>query len=114
MYVVLCVLDNPEHLDEVLEGWDTIGVSGATILASTGVNRRRRASQEGASLMRGGGGEHHCTLFVIVPDIEIASRCLEAVEGVTGSLDHPDTGVLAAWPLSLVKGVPALPKKREV
>ncbi len=118
MYIVLFVLDNPGYLDAVLDAWDTIGVSGATIIESTGINRRKRAALVGSGLMAGinrlmsSDVENHYTLFVIVPDIEMASACLQAAEGVVGSLDEPNTGVLAAWPLTLVKGVPPLPKAR--
>ena len=45
MHMVLFVLDDPELLDEVLDVWEAIGVSGVTIMDSTGINRRRLARQ---------------------------------------------------------------------
>jgi hypothetical protein len=112
MFMVMLVLDDPDRLDEVLNAWDELGVSGSTIIESTGVNRRRRAQQVGTNYMAGinrligGGDEGHFTLFVIVPDEAMAKACLAAVERIVGDLDGPDTGVLAAWPLAVVKGVP--------
>lgn len=114
MYVVMFVLDQPELLDEVLAAWEQRGVSGATIIDSTGVNRRRRAQLVGTTLMAGinrlisGDVTNHYTLFTIVQDEELVQACLEAAEQVVGDLSQPNTGVLAAWPLSIVKGVPNL------
>ncbi len=112
MYMILFVLDDPSHLDEVLDAWDAIGVAGVTIIESTGINRRRLARQVGATFMAGinrlmsGDQESHYTLLTIVPDQGIVQRCVEAVEKIVGDLDAPNSGVLAAWPLEYVKGVP--------
>ena len=113
MYMVMFVLDDPSRLDEVLNAWEVAGISGATIMESTGINRRRQAKLVGTSLMAGinrlmsSYEESHYTLFTIVPDESVVTRCLEAVESVIGDLNQANTGVLAAWPLSVVKGVPA-------
>ncbi len=117
MFMVMLILDDPNRLDEVLRAWEALGVSGATIVESTGVNRRRRARQVGASFMAGinrltgEDDEGHFTLFVIVEDEAMARACLSAVEGIVGDLDGPDTGVLAVWPLAFVKGVPGHPRR---
>jgi hypothetical protein len=36
----------------------------------------------------------------------VVQRCIEAVQAVVGNLDDPNTGVLAAWELDVVRGVP--------
>jgi len=116
MYMVMLVLDDPDQLDEVLNAWETAGVSGSTIIESTGINRRRMAKLAGTNVMAGinrlisSAEEGHYTLFVIVPDETYVRACLEATEQIVGDLDLPNTGVLAAWPLSHVKGVPAWPR----
>lgn len=112
MHMVMFVLDDPDHLDDVLDAWQEIGVSGATIVESSGLYRRQHQRPMGAryafGLARGLRRVEvgHYTLFVIVPDNDTAQACLEAAERIVGDLDGPDTGVLAAWELSLVKGVP--------
>lgn len=116
MYMVMFVIDDPSRLDDVLNAWDEAGISGATIIESTGINRRRRARLVGSSLMAGinrlmsSDEESHYTLFTIVSDEAMVGRCLAAIEAVVGDLDSGNTGVLAAWPLSVVKGV-AAPKR---
>ena len=111
MYMLMLVLNNPEYLDEVLLAVEAAGVSGSTIIESTGINRRRLQRQVGAPFMAGinrltgSTEENHFTLFSIVQDEEQVNACIRAVEKVIGNLDDPDTGVAAAWPLSIVKGV---------
>lgn len=111
MYMVMFVLDDPSRLDEVLTAWESAGISGATIIESTGINRRRQARLVGAGFMAGinrmmsSDEESHYTLFTIVPDESVVARCLAAAESVVGDLNGANTGVLSAWPLSVVKGV---------
>lgn len=112
MYMVLFVLDDPNRLDEVLDACEALGVTGMTIIESTGINRHRIARQVGTAFMAGinrlvgSEEEGHLTLLTIVQGETMAQACLAAVEKVVGDLEGPNTGVLAAWPLSIVKGVP--------
>lgn len=119
MHMVLFVLDDPALLDDVLEAWEAIGVSGVTIIESTGINRRRRAQAVGTMFMAGinrlmsGPEESHYTLLTIVKGEHVVRQCLEAAEMIVGDLSQPNSGVLAAWPLSVVKGVPDRAAGRE-
>lgn len=118
MHMVLFVLNDPNKLDAVLDAWDAIGVTGATIIESTGRYRRRaqrvrlplRFAFEGAV---GDCMECNYTLFALVQDADVVRKCIEATEGVVGDLSGPDTGVIAAWPLSIVKGLPKKPRAEE-
>ncbi len=111
MYMLMFVLDNPNLLDDVLDAWDAIGVRGVTIIESSGINRRR-AQRLGSPFMLGfhrlvdNSREGHYTLFAIVENETIIQDCTTAAEGIVGDLNKPNTGVMAAWPLSLVKGAP--------
>lgn len=111
MYMVMFVLDDPDRLDAVLDAWAAIGVSGVTIVETTGINRRRaqRKRIPARYALRQfveGDVANHCTLFTIVSDETVVEKCLAAAEDIVGDLDGPHTGVLAAWPLTRVKGVP--------
>jgi nitrogen regulatory protein PII len=107
MYMMFFVLDDPNYLNELLEALENAGIRGVTIVESTGMHRVQReyipmrygsmfASQE----------ENNLSLFTILKDEAQARAALAAIEQVVGSLDGPNTGVFAAWPLSLVKGLP--------
>lgn len=118
MYMILYVLNDPNKLDALLDAWEDVGISGATIVESTG--RQRRKAHKAHIPMRFsfvGGSEcvecYHFTLFAVVDDERLVQRCIEATERVAGDLSLPDTGILAAWPLAAVKGIPKQPRDAE-
>lgn len=112
MYMVMFVLNDPQHLDTILDAWDALGVSGVTIVESTGINRRKSARLAGNAFMAGINRlvhtqeEGHYTLFTIVKGENVVRDCIKAAEEIVGNLKLPNTGVMAAWKLSIVKGVP--------
>ncbi len=108
MYMMMLVLDDPAYLDKILDAWSLQGVSGATIMESSGLHRRRLkripmryaygdSSEESGNL----------SLFAVVADQKKAQECLHAVEQIVGDLDKPNTGVFSAWPVAISKGIPA-------
>ncbi len=110
MHMILLVLDDPTKLGEVLDAWEQSGVPGATIIESTGIQRRRAGTRRISArftfgLLPGRLKEGHYTLLSVVEDEDTLRRCLAATEAVVGDLSEPHTGILAAWPLALVKGV---------
>jgi hypothetical protein len=109
MYMVMFVLDNLDLLDAVLDAWDEVGIRGATIVESTGIHRRRRQILPMRYMFQSTGSveESHYTLFAIVESDEVIQACLRATEQLVGDLDEPNTGVFSAWPLTVVKGLPA-------
>ncbi len=108
MYMIMFVLDNPERLSEILKAWEGIGIRGATIVESTGIQRLQRKNVPMRYMFQPPGllEEGHLTLFVIVAGEQLAQDCLRATEQIVGDLDGPNTGVFAAWPLAFVRGVP--------
>jgi nitrogen regulatory protein P-II 1 len=112
MFIVMFVLDNNELLDKVITSLSEIGVTGATIIESSGLHRKMlhtihmRYVYEKSPLEEIG----NLTLFIIVENKTVANNCLKAIEKVVGNLDQPNTGVFAAWPLAMTKGIPS---KRE-
>ena len=112
MLMVMLVLDQPESLDDVLDAWRDVGVSGVTVTESEGAQRRAaRQAFVPARYSLGGmvasPADGNFTLWSIVPDERMAQRCLEAAELILGDLDDPHNGVMAVWPLLWTKGVPA-------
>lgn len=110
MFMVMLVIDNPDLLDRVLAEWDAAGISGATIIESSGFHRRMRMNfiipaRVDLPQMQGEVTPYHYTLLAAVPDETSADLALQAAERITGNLDQPNTGIFASWPLSRVKGV---------
>ena len=108
MHMILFVLDDPNRLDQILDVWAGIGIHGVTIMESTGIHRQRRQLVPMRYLYQTVGDveEGHMTLLAVVDSEAMVQECLEATEALVGDLSNPQTGVFAAWPLAIVKGLP--------
>jgi len=118
MHMVWCVLNDPQKLDAVLDAWDAAGIAGATILESAGhharkVQRTRLHLRYAFEGQVGDCEDCNYTLFAIVQGEDVVRKCIEATESVVGDLSGPNTGLIAAWPLSAVKGLPKAPRGTE-
>lgn len=110
MYMIYFVLDDPDLLDELLDAWNEAGIQGVTINESTGYYRRQNIKVPMRYVFPSAGREErgHYTLTAIVETRELVDLALKAAENLVGNLDQPNTGVLAAWPLEVVRGVPGI------
>jgi hypothetical protein len=51
-YLVVLVVDDPDNCEDILEGWEAAGVTGVTILESSGLGHlRRHGLREDLSIM---------------------------------------------------------------
>jgi nitrogen regulatory protein PII len=109
MFMVLCVIDDPGKVDEVLEALEAGGVTGATIMESTGLHRKRDKSIPLHYLYSSPEPfeTDNITLFTIVPDAAMAEKCRQIIESVVGDLEKPNTGIFTTWQLDQVKGLSA-------
>ena len=113
MYVVLFVLNDPDLLDDVLSAWERAGVSGATVLPSTGLGRIRQKEglRDDLPLMPSLEDFYHHeaetshTLFTIVDSEELARKVVAATEKAVGDLDLPGNGILVVLPAASVHGL---------
>lgn len=111
--LICLVVNDPLKVDEVVQIWVDKGVSGLTILDSSGWAGRmgKRVLADDVPLfpsIRGllrGRERTNRTLFSVVPDGWDVDDLIEATEGVLGPLDDPDTGILFVLPVSVVKGL---------
>lgn len=114
--LLVFVLDNLEQCADVLDAWEGAGITGVTILESTGLRRMRQGIRDDFPLMPSlrsmlaGRETHHRTLFSIVEDEAAVERAIEATQRVVGDLSEPYTGLLFVVPVSRVLGL----KRNEV
>jgi nitrogen regulatory protein PII len=113
MYMILFVLHDPFRLQEVLNLWNETGVSGITILPSSGLKRLQESNifrddiplipslenllEQKETLNR--------TLFTIVPSEEMVDKVVNATQTLIGDLNLPNTGILAVIPVARVYGL---------
>jgi hypothetical protein len=110
MYMLVMVLDDTAHLNDVLTAWDQAGVSGVTITESTGLNRvLQRHSPDmafvGFSQLFGSGRVGHNTLFTVIDSLEMAETAVAATEAVLGDLTQPNKGIIFALPVAKTWGL---------
>jgi nitrogen regulatory protein PII len=114
MFFVLYVLHDETKLTEVLDAWDEAGVTGVTVLPSTGMGRiiKYGALREDIPIIPSLQAlikEHeeilNRTLFSIVESEEVVQRIVENTEKVVGPLSDPNTGILAVLPVLKVYGL---------
>lgn len=112
-YLVLLVLDDVNQGHRVFDAWEEAGVTGLTIIESTGLGRLRRSQglRDDMPLMPSirsllqAREEQHRTIFSIVEGEDMVDRLIEATEKVIGKLSDPHTGVLFALPVARVVGL---------
>lgn len=106
-YMALIILDDPSLLEDVLNAWTKGGIRGATIMESTGLYRltRKLIPMRYLYTSREASEKENVTLIAILDDQAMAEKCLQLTESVIGDLNQPNTGIFAAWPLSMVKGL---------
>lgn len=110
-YLVIMIVDEPDDCPDILNGWQEAGVSGVTILESTGLGRLQRGGfLDNLSIMPsvrdliGQREEHHRTLLSVVEDKATVDKMVEIVKNRIGDLDEPHTGFLFVVPVLEVHG----------
>jgi nitrogen regulatory protein P-II 1 len=102
-YLVVLIADNPSDCPLILDAWEEIGVTGVTILDSTGLGRVRRAGlRDDLPLMP--------SLRELFQSDEVRHRTLlsvveEQAQNVIGDLDGPHTGFLFVVPVLQAYGL---------
>jgi len=110
MQLLLIVLNKIEKLDDLLEKLIEKGISGATILNSTGMVRQLAKHSEDypifgvLSYLIDLDREENKTIFMALKDEQV-EQVKEVVRQVIGDLSQPDTAVLFTLPILSVEGV---------
>jgi nitrogen regulatory protein P-II 1 len=112
LFLVVFILDDPTWCSGILDAWESVGVTGITILESSGLGRIRKAAlREDLPLMSTFSEvlKHqetsHRTLFSVVKGQDLVDRIVEVTEEAVGDLDEEDNGFLFVLPVSQVHGL---------
>jgi len=112
MYLLVNVLEQPEHLVAILEGFAKIGIKGSTVMNSTGMGRvlmqagTNGPAMEKISEMIANGESSNKTIFTVVKEEELLDKAIDIVKSLCGDLCEPGKGILFAIPLAHVDGLP--------
>ncbi|RPI87531.1 MAG: hypothetical protein EHM41_04555 [Chloroflexi bacterium] len=113
MFLILLVLDNPELVEDLLDAWEEAGVTGATILHSTGLGRLRKGDglRDDVPLMPSLESllDHvesfSRTIFTVVNDEAKVDGIVRATQSITGDLSLPNSGFMIVVPVARVYGL---------
>ena len=113
MKLILFVLHDPEKLHELLDAWTEAGISGATVLYSTGLGRLSQVQglRDDLPLMPSledflPKAEHLSrTVFSMIDDEAVVEKVVSATQRVVGDLCEPDRGLLIILPVAQVYGL---------
>jgi nitrogen regulatory protein P-II 1 len=119
-YLVVLIIDDPDDCPCILDAWEEIGVTGVTILESSGMGRVRRSGvRDDIPLMPSLRNilatreVPHRTLLSVVDDQEKVDRMVAAAQEAVGNLDRPDTGFLFVVPVLQAYGLGRQPDQKE-
>ena len=107
MKLLILILNKVEKLEEVLEGFIEIGITGATIIDSVGMGHI--LSKEvpiflGLRFMFAGAKPHNKMVFSTIKD-EKEEPAIDLLKKILGDLNEPGTGIVFTIPLDRVEGL---------
>ncbi|HYE82809.1 MAG TPA: hypothetical protein VEG39_11690 [Clostridia bacterium] len=111
MYVLFVVLNQPEHLGEIVRKLKDVGIHSATIIDSVGTAQLRSSMGKEipfiGSLMRSLDevGDNNKTMFTVVDSKKQAIKIMDEIEKICGGdMSKPGTGIMFTIPIDMVRG----------
>ena len=108
MKLIVFVLNREELLDQVLEAYAEIGISGGTILDSEGMGRFLTYEVPlfaGFKEFMKGNKPYNKTIFSVVRDESLIPGLHRLLNEICGNLDNPGTGILFTLPVDWAAGL---------
>lgn len=110
-HLLICVVSSTAKVNEIVNGFVDIGVTGATVIDSHGM-AEIAADQvpvfAGFRQLVQGDRKANRTIFTVIDDEETLDKAMRLVEESCGNLEAPATGIMFVVPVTRVKGL-ALP-----
>lgn len=110
--LIVLIVNDPDDCEPVLEAWEALGVSGVTILESSGLGSIRRAGmRDDLPLMPSlrdiieGNEVHHRTLLSVVDNEATLEKMIASAQHIIGDLAEEHTGFLFVLPVTRVVGM---------
>lgn len=103
MYLLFAVIENEDLLDDLITGWMDLGVSGATVIETTGALQlitQHIPIFAGLRSLTSGGGRHNKTIFTAIHSDELLNAAISFLEMLFDATGKPHQGVYFAAPLS--------------
>ena len=107
MKLLILILNKVEKLEEVLEGFLEVGITGATIIDSVGMGHI--LSEEvpifaGLRFMFAGAKPHNKTIFSVIKENK-EGPAIEVLKKILGDMEKTGTGIVFTVSLDRVEGL---------
>ena len=112
MYLLVNVLEQTQHLSGILEGFARIGIQGSTVLDSTGMGRVLMKTSASLPVMEQINKvlkdleTSNKILLTVIREKVVLEKAVNVIRSFCGDLNEPGKGILFAFPLELVEGLP--------
>lgn len=113
MYLLVTILERSEELFRIMEQFAKIGITGSTVLDSTGMGRVLMKTQAALAMMEYINKvtkdleSSNKTILTVIDGKDRLAEAIEIIKSLCGDLSEPGRGILFALPLEIVEGLPA-------
>ena len=106
MHLLVLVLNKEEFLDEVLEAFVEVGITGATIVDSVGMGQTLAYHIPIFAGLRKSikTSDYNKMIFSVVQNDKVLNEIVTLIEEII-DFNVPGTGLLFVLPISLIKGL---------
>lgn len=112
MNVLFIVLNKTEYLDDILDKFIEIGLSGATIMDSQGMGSAIYNSGSDNAMLFGtlrafmdSSRPYNKTIFTVIKDDSLLEAAIQAVKDVLGDMSQPGVGLMFTMPIGQLHGI---------
>ncbi len=112
MYLLVTVLERSEQLAKIMEQFAKIGISGSTVVDSTGMGRVLMKTRATLPVMHQINKvitdleSSNKTILTVIQEKDHLNKAISVVKSLCGDLSEPGKGILFAFPLEVVEGLP--------
>lgn len=110
MELLISVLNDMNHVEEVIKSFNEVGIHGATIIDSTGMAEILSTIEEeipmfGSLKMFLNKGRHaNKTIFTVLKHEQV-DVAIDTIKDVVGDLSKPGGGIVFTIPVNRIEGV---------
>lgn len=111
MQMLIFVLNNVNHIEEIMNEFTKHGIKGATIIDSTGMAKVLHHHDHhevplfgSLKMLMNEQRPFNKTIFTVIKDEQVPVA-VSAIKNVVGDLSKPDVGIVFTLPVSYVEGI---------
>lgn len=108
--MLIFVLNNEDHLEEILCEFTESGIRSATIIESTGMNKvlhneyyKELPIFGSLKMLLNERRPFNKTIFTVIRDEQV-KLAVSAIEKIVGDLSKPDVGIVFTVPVNFIEG----------